>query len=126
MEITREETEKLKSEMLHSGTDWEGLDSNCCGASIIWCDICNDCKEYHHIGKEFFKIVDVSDNDLDMIINRTVEKFKEKHHNHDIEIKEMSPLPFNYNLFIIPFNWDIEEDEEPNLFTKYHDLDPFD
>jgi len=46
MEITKEEAEKLKSEILNRGTDWEGLESNCCGASIIWCDICNDCKEH--------------------------------------------------------------------------------
>lgn len=26
--------------------DWDGLESNCCGATIIWGDICSECKEH--------------------------------------------------------------------------------
>jgi len=26
--------------------DWEGMESNCCGASIESHDICSDCKEH--------------------------------------------------------------------------------
>ena len=26
--------------------DYEGEYSNCCGAPIIWSDICSDCKEH--------------------------------------------------------------------------------
>lgn len=46
MEITKEETQRLKDNMLNAGTDWEGLESNCCGSPIIWGDICSNCKEH--------------------------------------------------------------------------------
>jgi|GEM_PF-6188205 len=46
MEVTKEEAQRLKDNMLNAGTDWEGLESNCCGSSIVLCDICSDCKEH--------------------------------------------------------------------------------
>jgi len=29
-----------------NGTEWEGMESQCCGATIIHCDICSECKEH--------------------------------------------------------------------------------
>ena len=26
--------------------DWEGMLSNCCGAPIVWHDICSECREH--------------------------------------------------------------------------------
>ena len=26
--------------------DWEGMESNCCGAEIVCMDVCSDCKEH--------------------------------------------------------------------------------
>ena len=46
MEQTKEEAQRLKDNMLNAGTDWEGLESNCCNASIFMCDICSACKEH--------------------------------------------------------------------------------
>lgn len=65
--------------------------------------VCDDCKEYHHIGKEFFKILKVPDKDINIIIKMTKKKFKKFHCNHNVEIKEISPYPIEYNQFIIPF-----------------------
>ena len=42
-DITKEEAEELDR---FPGTDWEGLESSCCGAPIIGCDICSDCREH--------------------------------------------------------------------------------
>ncbi|KKM67674.1 hypothetical protein LCGC14_1468740 [marine sediment metagenome] len=78
--------------------------------------VCNDCKEYHHISKEFFKIVGITDEDLDIVINNMRDNFEEVHYNHDIEVKEMNAFPLRYNIFEYPFdyidsvgyNWDEE------------------
>ncbi|KKM87100.1 hypothetical protein LCGC14_1272370 [marine sediment metagenome] len=72
--------------------------------------VCNDCKEYHHIGKEFLKITGISNEDLDTIINSIKNNFREVHnYNHDVEIKEMNALPLDYKLFTIPFNRDNDD-----------------
>jgi len=83
--------------------------------------VCNDCKEYHHIGREFFKVVEISDENLDMIINNIEDNFKEVHCNHNIEIKEMCPFPIGYKTFIIPFDWEL-----PSIPIQLHYGDNWD
>ena len=43
-EITKDEANNLAR--IFQGTDWEELESNCCGANIIGCDICSACLEH--------------------------------------------------------------------------------
>jgi len=89
--------------------------------------VCNDCKEYHHISKEFFKITGVSNKHLDLMVNGIEKRFRSCHNNHDIETKDICPFPSNYKLFLITFqyytrtefhtgdDWDIDDSEFDEL-----------
>ncbi|KKN57632.1 hypothetical protein LCGC14_0560040 [marine sediment metagenome] len=67
--------------------------------------VCNDCKEYHHISKEFFRIVGVTDENFDMVANALENEFRRCHNNHDVKIEETTPFPNGYNLFEYTFKF---------------------
>lgn len=69
--------------------------------------VCNDCKEIHHLGEDFLKIVGISDKELNVIASELEKEFRKYHYNHNVEIKEMPPFAHGYKVFLIPFNFDI-------------------